>query len=101
MRKKIDNAYITLFVIALALCIMPIVLPKAGLALATEFCVVLTIALAWNLLGGFSGIILRLSRGPDFRSDRLFPAEGDTVGPRTRILCHQRAAGDRRHHLPA
>ncbi|MEY9534684.1 branched-chain amino acid transport system permease protein [Sinorhizobium fredii] len=58
MRKKIDNAYITLFVIALALCIMPIVLPKAGLALATEFCVVLTIALAWNLLGGFSGIIL-------------------------------------------
>ncbi|MBX4989947.1 branched-chain amino acid transport system permease protein [Rhizobium binae] len=58
MTKKIDNAYITLLVIALALCLMPIVLPKAGLALATEFCVVLTIALAWNLLGGFSGIVL-------------------------------------------
>lgn len=58
MTKKIDNAYITLFVIALALCLMPILLSKAGLALATEFCVVLTVALAWNLLGGFSGIVL-------------------------------------------
>lgn len=58
MTKKIDNAYITLFIIALVLCLVPIVLPKAGLALATEFCVVLTIALSWNLLGGFSGIVL-------------------------------------------
>lgn len=58
MTKKFDNAYITLFFIALALCVMPAVLPKAGLVLATEFCVVLAIALAWNLLAGFSGIVL-------------------------------------------
>ncbi|MQB46012.1 branched-chain amino acid ABC transporter permease [Rhizobium sp. ICMP 5592] len=58
MTKKIDNAYITLLVIALALCLMPALLPKASLVLATEFCIVLAIALAWNLLAGFSGIVL-------------------------------------------
>lgn len=58
MTRKIDNAYITLLVIAFTLCLIPAVLPKAGLVLATEFCIVLAIALAWNLLAGFSGIVL-------------------------------------------
>lgn len=58
MIKRIDNAYVTLFAVAVVLCLLPLVLSKAGLVLATEFCVVLAIALAWNLLAGFSGIVL-------------------------------------------
>jgi branched-chain amino acid transport system permease protein len=53
-----NRSVLTLVVIALVLVLAPLVLSKAGLVLATEFCAVLAIALMWNLLAGFAGIVL-------------------------------------------
>lgn len=53
-----NSNFLTLAVIFAVLVSGPLVLSKAGLVLATEFCAVLAISLMWNLLAGFAGIVL-------------------------------------------
>lgn len=43
--------------LAVVLLSLPVLADRAGLTLATEFCAVLAIAIMWNLLAGFAGIV--------------------------------------------
>jgi branched-chain amino acid transport system permease protein len=43
--------------LAVVLLALPALADRAGLSLATEFCAVLAIAIMWNLLAGFAGIV--------------------------------------------
>lgn len=58
MTSARNHGILTLGLTALVLALAPLVLSKAGLVLATEFCAVLAIAMMWNLLAGFAGIVL-------------------------------------------
>lgn len=53
-----DRAFLILTLIAILLVVLGFFLSKSSMALATEFLCVLTIAMMWNLLAGFSGIVL-------------------------------------------
>lgn len=58
MKTKLDPCVLSLGAIAILLCCAPFLLSKSGLVLATEFCAVLAMALSWNLLAGFSGLVI-------------------------------------------
>lgn len=58
MKAMRNGSLLTLIVIFVLLLVAPFVLTKSGLVLATEFCAILAIAMMWNLLAGFAGIVL-------------------------------------------
>ena len=57
MRRLEANIYVVVSFAVLLLAILPMFLSRAGMALATEICAVLAIAMMWNMLAGFAGIV--------------------------------------------
>ncbi len=57
MKRFEANIYVVVGVAIILLAILPMFLSRAGIALATEICAVLAIAMMWNLLAGFAGIV--------------------------------------------
>jgi branched-chain amino acid transport system permease protein len=55
--RSLQRSLLVIALIAIALAVLPFVAPRQWIVLFTEICALLAIAMMWNLLAGFGGIV--------------------------------------------